>query len=359
MADRFDEARLRDTHKIEQIRQKWNLNKKDDLEEVVSLMQAGSIRFETEVGRAFDDELFERKQQMGQGRSYKGTSDKHKSKVASGRQRKGKMPENKNLELQAKLEKQRKLIIYICIGVAALSLGYFSYYCYQAYRSGQEFQALSELKDADFSLYRPAHVTVDAQGDAPDILEEYQMLYNKNKSLIGWLKIDDTIIDYPVMQSSNEEYYLNHNFDQKKDNNGSLFIDAECSIWPRSQNLIIYGHNMKSGKMFGSLNKYKSEDYFKKHPTIQFDTLYEKGEYQIIFVFSEVVHEAAEVTFKYYQFINANSEEEYASNIEEMKKMSLYDTGITANYGDELITLSTCDYSEGAERFAVVAKRVN
>ncbi len=70
------------------------------------------------------------------------------------------------------------------------------------------------------------------------------------------------------------------------------------------------------------------------------------------------MHEEAEVTFKYYQFVNANSAQEYRSNMNEMAKMSLYDTGIESYYGDSLITLSTCDYSEGAQRFVVVAKKI-
>ena len=351
--NKLDELELRDREKIDAIRKKWNLNNKKDIEEVLGLLQAGSFKFDTAVGRNFDDELFEKYQQIKNEKTVH-TSKTEKRKPSS------KKAKNTSVKDEAflKREKQRRLIIYICIAIAVLSLGYFAVYCYQAYKSGREFESLSNLKNSDFDLYRPAHVTVDEPGETPDILEDYQLLFEKNKSLIGWLKIDDTIIDYPVMQSSNEEYYLNHNFNQEKDNNGSLFIDAQCSIWPRSQNIIIYGHNMKSGKMFGTLSKYKSEAYFEKHPTIQFDTLYETGEYQIMYVFSEIVHEQAEVTFKYYEFINANSKEEYDSNMEEMKKMSLYDTGVTSVYGDELITLSTCDYSTGAERFAVVAKKI-
>ena len=116
---------------------------------------------------------------------------------------------------------------------------------------------------------------------------------------------------------------------------------------------------MKSGKRFGSLDEYKSSKYFEKHPIIKFDTLYEKGEYQVMYVFNEVIHEESEVAFKYYQFIDANSAQEYMSAMKEMASMSLYDTGVESYYGDSLITLSTCDYSAGSERFAVVAKKVN
>jgi len=260
-----------------------------------------------------------------------------------------------------KLPKEIKIRIVmtrIVTVIAIVSLGYFVFYCMQAKDTQDSYEKLSDLKDSDFELFTAAKVTVDDL-ETPDILDDYKTLYNNNKSLIGWIKIDDTLIDYPVMQSSNSEYYLNHNFNQKKDNNGSIFLDPECSIFPRSDNLIIYGHNMKSGKMFGSLKKYKSEDFYKKHPIVQFDTLYEKGKYQIMYVFNEVIHDEVEVTFKYYQFVNANSAEEFDSDMAEMAGMSLYDTGVKANWGDKLITLSTCDYTADSDRFVVVAKKIN
>ncbi len=252
----------------------------------------------------------------------------------------------------------RRIVMGVLIVVAAGSLGYFAFYSGEAESTERKFNRLSSLKNTNFTLFQPKTVKVDEPDAPPEILEDYITLYNKNKSLIGWIKIDDTIIDYPVMQSQNMEYYLDHNFSQEKDRNGCLFADKDCSIWPRSTNIIIYGHNMKSGKMFGSLTKYKSEDYFKKHPMIQFDTIYEKGTYAVMYVFSEVVHEETEVAFKYYQFIDANSAEEYDSYMQDMAEMSLYDTGVTSHLGDQLITLSTCDYVKGGERWVVVAKRV-
>lgn len=257
-------------------------------------------------------------------------------------------------------ERIRRAVMLILILIGVGSLGYFVFYNGESTQTEDNFNKLSELKKTDYVVSKPpkATVTVDQPEAPPEVLDDYFTLYNKNKSLIGWIKIDDTIIDYPVMQSSNMEYYLDHNFSQQKDKNGCLFIDKDCSIWPQSQNIIIYGHNMKSGKMFGNLTSYKSESYYKKHPQIQFDTLYAKGIYDIMYVFSETVHEESEVAFKYYQFINANSVEEYDSYMNDMAAMSMYDTGVHSQFGDHLITLSTCDYVKGGERFVVVAKRV-
>ena len=97
---------------------------------------------------------------------------------------------------------------------------------------------------------------------------------------------------------------------------------------------------------------------YKKHSTIQFDTIYEKGTYEIMYVFRSKVYSEAEVVFKYYQFIECYSEQEFDSYMKEMAAMSLYDTGVTAKYGDRLLTLSTCDSSQEDGRFVVVAKRV-
>ncbi|MCR4808036.1 MAG: class B sortase [Lachnospiraceae bacterium] len=259
-------------------------------------------------------------------------------------------------------ERARRVIRLICALAAVGCLGYFAFYVYMAGDSSGKFDELSDIRDnkrsnENVKVTGPVKKTEDAE--TPPMLEEFNTLYIKNRSIVGWISIEDTGIDYPVMQSSNEEYYLDHNFDQEKDNNGSIFIDKDCSIWPRSQNIIIYGHNMKSGKMFGELDNYKDEKFCEKHPTIKFDTLYDKGEYRVMYVFNEVVHEETEVAFKYYQFIDANSAREYKSNMDEMAAMSLYDTGVESYYGDSLITLSTCDYSAGAERFVVVAKKID
>ena len=255
--------------------------------------------------------------------------------------------------------KIRKIITWIFAAVGIGCLGYFAFYVRQADNTQENYEHLSDLKGTDFRQNKKEVVVhLTKEEDAPDILDDYITLYNNNKSLVGWVKIDDTLIDYPVMQSPNNEYYLNHNFNQEKDNNGSIFIDSACSIWPRSQNIIMYGHNMKSGKMFGELKKYKQEDFAAEHPYIYFDTLYNKGKYQVMYVFGDNVYDEVEVAFKYYQFIDANSKEEWDSAMNDMASKSLYDTGVTAEYGEDIITLSTCDYEKDAERFVVVAKRV-
>ncbi len=253
--------------------------------------------------------------------------------------------------------RRRKLVTLMCTTLAIGSLGYFAGYYYLADRSGNQFAELSELRSKE-PVSRKQTAKAAKEEDAPEILDEYKNLYIKNRSIIGWLKIDDTNINYPVMQSKNSEYYLTHNFNQEYDRNGSIFMDPACDVLKPSTNLILYGHHMRSGNMFGDLDKYESREYMEEHATIEFDTLYEKGTWKVMYVFRDKLRQDTEITFKYYQFIEANSAEEFASNMNAMAQMSFYDTGVKASYGDQLLTLSTCDSREEDGRFVVVAKRV-
>ena len=258
-------------------------------------------------------------------------------------------------------EKKRRIIVILASIVAALSFGYFGVYYFYSARTNAEYSQLAELKGSDVlsDTQKKSGFSIHKESvKLPDVLDEYKTLYQKNKKLIGWLKIDDTLIDYPVMQTSDNEYYLDHNYNQEYDKNGSLFLDCDCSAYPQSTNLIIYGHHMKSGQMFGGLQKYAKESYAQKHSIIRFDTIYEKGTYQVMYVFRSKVYNENDIVFKYYQFIEANSEEEFNSYMKEMEAVSLYDTGVTASFGDRILTLSTCDYSQDDGRFVVVAKKI-
>ncbi len=271
-----------------------------------------------------------------------------------------------------KRERKRKLFITLCSVLGCLCLLYVGFYCYEDYRTRKNYEQMAAMKEEkDYSQFlqveeekEPVIHYTNGSKEAPEVLDEYKNLYNMNKKLIGWLKIDDNntgkvFIDLPVMQTTDNEYYLTHNINQEKDRNGALFLDKDCDVIERSTNLIIYGHHMRSGRMFGNLDDYASEKFYKKHSTIQFDTIYEKGTYEVMYVFRSKVFREEEVVFKYYQFIDCYSEQEFESNMAEMAAISLYDTGVTAEYGDRLLTLSTCDNTVDNGRFVVVAKKVD
>lgn len=192
----------------------------------------------------------------------------------------------------------------------------------------------------------------------PVILDKYAGLYEENSDLAGWLSIEGMKINYPVMQCGDDEYYLHHDFYGNEDKYGCLYVRETADVNTPGTNFVIYGHNMRDGSMFGDLDLYKDEDFFKEHSLISFDTLYEERTYEIVAVFLSRVYREDEEVFKYYDFYEADTQEEFQDFYENIKSMSLYDTGVTAEYGDTFITLSTCAYHVEDGRLVVVAKRV-
>lgn len=193
----------------------------------------------------------------------------------------------------------------------------------------------------------------------PVMLPEMAALYEQNPDVIGWIRIDDTKLDYPVMFTpDDEERYLRTDFDGNLNLAGLPFIDKDCSMDPESDNLIIYGHNMQNGTAFRTLMSYVNESFWEEHPTIYFSTLYEERTYEIIAAFYDRVYYKYEDVFKFYQFIDAEDEEHFNEAITYYKDNAEYDTGVTAEYGDRLITLVTCSYHVDDGRFVVVAREV-
>ncbi len=196
------------------------------------------------------------------------------------------------------------------------------------------------------------------QAAAPVILPEYAELYNRNPDLVGWMNIPGTIINYPVMQTKDDmEYYLYRDFDRGNDKNGLPFVDARSDVFEPTANVLIYGHCMSSGAMFASLLNYKDKAYFDAHPVIYFDTIYEHAEYEIIACFQSRVAYVGENVFRYYSFIDTDSEAEFNDFVTNIKAMSYYETGETAEFGDSLITLSTCDKEITNGRMVIVARK--
>jgi len=184
---------------------------------------------------------------------------------------------------------------------------------------------------------------------------KYADLYAQNNDFIGWLRIEDTVINYPVMQSKdNPNFYLKHNFNKEYSRFGVPYIQENSSL--SSDNIIVYGHNMKNKSMFNELTKYSSKDFYNAHRNIQLDTLSEQRIYEVVCAFKTVAYTSN--GFDYYSFVNANTEEDFSAYIEKCKALSFYDTGVNAEYGDKLITLSTCEYSQNNGRFVVVARQV-
>ena len=196
--------------------------------------------------------------------------------------------------------------------------------------------------------------------EAPDpsliAYEKYEAVREQNSDFVGWISIDGTNINYPVMQTvDNPNYYLKRGFEKQHSNYGVPYVQENCMLGI-SDNIIIYGHHMNNGSMFADLCKYEREDFYREHPTVRFDTLSSLGEYEIVAVFKTVAY--SEKGFKYYHFVDAAGEDDFNAFVSQCKALSLYDTGVSAEYGDKLLTLSTCEYSQTNGRMVVLAKLI-
>lgn len=187
-------------------------------------------------------------------------------------------------------------------------------------------------------------------------LIQYDALWKQNNDLAGWMYIEDTKLDYPVMYTPEDpEYYLHRGFYKSYASSGCLFIGPGSA--PDMNHVIVYGHHMKNGTMFGSLDRYKKASYYRDHPVIHFDTLTEEGTYEVLGAFySRVYTDADEGVFRYYQYTDLSQEETFDAYVRQVKAASLYDTGVEAAFGDKLLTLSTCSYHTENGRFVVVAR---
>ena len=193
----------------------------------------------------------------------------------------------------------------------------------------------------------------------PAISNPYLDGYLANKDMVGWLVIPGTNVNYPVMWTPQDEnYYLYRDFDKKDNKNGSLILDTDSCLDPLTTNLIIHGHNMKSGAMFGNLTDFEKKEYYLEHPQVILYTKECQRNYEIIAVFRSQVYKKSDNVFKFYQFFQADTESEFLDFYENIKSLSLYDTGVTATFGDRFITLSTCVYHVKNGRFVVVAREL-
>ncbi len=256
---------------------------------------------------------------------------------------------NKPKHAKMKKKKLKKIILIILIVIFIVCIIYIANTFYSDYKDVKDYEKLNNI------LIDTSKVT-QTRTEKMLKIEELQ---KDNSDVIGWLQIEGTKINYPVVQTTNNDFYLNHNYKKDESEAGSLFLDKDFDLENGSSNYLIYGHRHKKGIMFEDLIKYAEEDFYKEHTKIQFATTNEDATYEILAVFySRVYYKREKNVFRYYYFVNANNEDEYNDYVNNAKKASIYDTGVTAKYGDQLLTLSTCEYSQKNGRFVVVAKKV-
>ncbi|MBQ9828445.1 MAG: class B sortase [Lachnospiraceae bacterium] len=205
------------------------------------------------------------------------------------------------------------------------------------------------------------------ESDAPTPEAKYSKLYDQNHDFIGWVSIEGTNVSYPVMHTPDDpEFYLHANFNKEYEYAGVPFLDAKCNANPEkggiTRNLIIYGHNMKNRTMFSALTDYSDKSFCDEHPIINFDTLWEEGRYQVVAVIMTDAWGEDGVDgkgFQYSEYPDFASEEEFNTYMQNVNRYKLYDTGVEVVYGDRLLTLSTCQYTQEDGRCAIIAKKIN
>lgn len=222
--------------------------------------------------------------------------------------------------------------------------------------SGNQHQTEKPVEEAPTEPYEPDEEE-DSEPSEPQPLAEYLPFYEMNPDYFGWLTIEGTEVDYPVVYTPDRpEYYLRRAFDGSDSRSGVPFLDANCS--GEGNYYLIYSHNMKNKSMFGQLTYYLDASFAKEHPLIQFDTLYEKHTYEVMAVFLSKVYyvdEDYQNAFLYYEYYDLPNEEVFNKYMAQVRRAALYDTGVEAEYGDSVLVLSTCNYHTEDGRLVVVA----
>lgn len=232
-------------------------------------------------------------------------------------------------------------MITICFIIFAIVL------CYLLYNFNVDSQDQKQFDDMAQTITLEEYTDDNTENNNNGITD----LINQNSDCIGWVRINNSKIDYPVMQTKdNPQYYLRRDFNKQYSYLGTPFMDSRCDV-NYDNNLIIYGHNMKDGKMFADLLKYREKSYFKEHNIIYFITPNGVQEYEVIAV-CKVKNDD-----DWYGYTCQTDKESFSNLISHIKDKSLYFTQDEIQYGDYFLTISTCEYSQTNGRLIVIAKR--
>lgn len=249
------------------------------------------------------------------------------------------------------VDKIRKVIFLVAVCTFTGSCIYLVNYYGQAESNRDLYNSVAELMNEGTSgKVKPS------RGYPSEYQAKFAALWDQNPDIVGWLTIDGTQVNYPVVQTTDNEYYLKKDFTMADNKHGIPFADYRVDMKIPSTNIPIYNHNMKDGQMFGELINYQGLAFYQEHPVIEFNSVYKDGKYKIVGMFIAATKE--EDSFGYHNFIDAENDAELIQFANDVKTRSLIVTPVDVQPGDELITLSTCTYEFSDARFAVVARRV-
>lgn len=256
---------------------------------------------------------------------------------------------NKNRHLQNRTKKKRLSIV-----VTILCLAVFIYSLYQLSSIFMTYSHNRQvLADVQQIYHEESDVVKEVDSKEGEIRPQFNQLRQINPDILGWISIDDTKINYPILQSADNEFYLDRNYKKEDSIAGSIFMDYRNDITLTNPNTIIYGHRVKDNSMFDSLTNYLDEHFFNNHQLIYYDTMYESYQAEVFAVYQTTTD------FDYIQ-TDFSDGQEYDALLKEIQERSIYDTNVDLTMNDQIITLSTCDYTLDPDegRLVVHAKLV-
>ena len=253
-------------------------------------------------------------------------------------------------------EKMKKFIFILATLVFLGCAGYLGVYYYQSFSAIEQAKELRNLYASQVPFYMTEIGLPLVSSE--EMENRFAPLREINSDIVGYLTIEGTPLDYPVVQAGDNEYYMRRDYRKNTSTHGAPFLDYRADLERPSDNLVIYGHNMKDGQLFSELLGYMNISYYRDHPRIAFDTIYRNGEYKVFAVFITDAGDTGETAFNYHDFIQAGSDEDFNKFVSQMRIRSLIETEVDVEPGDELLTLSTCTYEFDNARFVVAARRI-
>lgn len=247
-------------------------------------------------------------------------------------------------------DRKSKIISIIAIMVFLIAVSLLILLFMKYYRTAQTTKKYQQL----YQTTSPSGL--DKKDEQTGMLPSFDKLYAINDDVVGYIKINDTKLSYPVVKGDDNTFYLNKTLYKEYEPFGIPFVDYRAMILPeyQSTNLTIYGHSAMDGSFFAAVKKYKDIEFYKQHPTITFNTIYGNGEYKIIGLFMEDVNPEHGGFFNYHDFVDAIDSAEFNEYIENVKVRSYFNTTVDVNDTDHLITLSTCDTEINKTDFRIV-----
>ena len=245
------------------------------------------------------------------------------------------------------------LLLLICLGSAGTAA-----YTIIQYRASEKLYSETSNQYTVQAAETPEASVEEVDENKPPITVDFDALRQVNEDVAGWIYCEGTVINYPVVQGEDNDFYLHHDIYGQESRYGAIFADYKADLYGGESNIIIYGHHMRNGSMFGSLEEYDSRSYYEEHPSFFLFLPEEEREYEIIAVLRNDIYSREKEPFQYYDYERIATKEMFDEYCQGIKSYSLYDTGLTAEYGDELVTLCTCSYSGKDERLLIVGRRL-